>query len=580
MRKLFLFIGITVTLVFCNCTGKQVKASRNFAPMKRHFPYLIIPLCLLFAACQNNVSQIKVLHEATRLADSIPFEALIKLQEIKNVNRLNDATQAQYNLIFVKSMLRSGNRLASDSIVHATTRYYRDNNDSVNLYQSLYYHGIYHYWNAMRDSAVYYLDQAVKAIPASDDTDNKATYKRLEGYAHLSLGDAPAAVKVQKEGLEYARAVNDSISVIYSLLALGDAYKCNNESARSLDTYMQALDRVRENENPDHNMEVNILNAISALHESDNRVEEALFYINKSREIKRNRQDVPATNLYRAILFEKQNKPDSVRHYAQLAIKGNDQFVADLAYMLLSTSDAKKGRYAQALSHSKNSAQVFNTFLSGIRSGDMQQKYQKEKLENENNQLKIKQREHQLYLLVSTFLLLLMLVTIFAIRVHGRRKNEKIAAKNRMLRLKQENLLLKQQQEISALREKEAGLRESLFKRINFFHKLPSLQGDEHCNQKQGKIKITGADWQELINSIRDAYPTFLQKLKQRAPTLSDDDIRFCCLLKINVNMQDLSDIYCVSKAAITKRKYRLKTEKFQINDNTHNLDTILSRVN
>ncbi|WP_313382199.1 hypothetical protein [Proteiniphilum saccharofermentans] len=547
--------------------------------MKRLLLYLIIPLCLLFTACQNRKHHTEVLSEAARLSDSIPSQALMKLEEIKNVKRLSTPEQAEYNLIFIKSMLRSGNKLSSDSIIHATTQYYQEHNDSAGLHQALYYNGLYHYRNARHDSAVFYFDKAVKAVPAGNNNDPKAGYKRTAGYAYLYLEDAEAAVKTQKESLQYASASNDSLAVIYSLLSLADAYRYNKETDKSIRSYMQALDQVRDKGNRD--LEADILNIVSGVYESDNRIAEALHYKNLSQEIKRSRQDVPATNLYRAILFEKQNNPDSARHYAQLAIKGNDQFVADLAYQLLGIWDAREGRYTEALNHSKNSDRIFNSFLSGIHSGDMQQKYEKEKLENENNQLKIKQQEHQLYLLMSAFLLLLMLIAIYATRVHGRRKNEKVKAENKMLRLKQENLLLKQQQEISALREKEAVLRESLFKRINFFHKLPSLSGDEDLHhQKQGKIKITGDDWQELINGVRDAYPAFLQKLKQHAPTLSDDDIRFCCLLKINVNTRDLSDIYCVSKAAITKRKYRLKTEKFQINDNTQNLDTILSRIN
>ncbi|WP_298650268.1 hypothetical protein [uncultured Proteiniphilum sp.] len=546
--------------------------------MKRIFIYMIVLLCLLFTGCRNGLRHTEVLSEATRLSDSIPSQALMKLEEIKDVKRLNASEQAEYNLIFIKSMLRSGNKLPSDSIIHTTTQYYRNHNDSAGLHQALYYNGLYHYRNAMHDSAVLYFDKAIKAVPAGNDKDRKAGYKRTAGYSYLYLGDAEAAVKTQKEGLQYARATNDSLSVIYSLLSLADAYKYNKETEQSLETYMQALDRVREREERD--MEADILNIVSGIYESDNRIKEALSYKNKSQEIKRNRQDIPAVNLQRAILFGKQNMPDSARHYAQLSIKGDDQFVADLAYALLSISEAKEGRYTDALNLSKNSERIFNSFLSGVRSAEMQQKYEKEKLENENNQLKIKQKEHQFYLLVSAFLLLLMLIVLYVIRVNSRRKNEKAAHENRMLRLQQENLLLKQQQEISALREKEAVLRESLFRKINFFNKLPSLNREEHNHHdKQGKIKITPNDWQELISGIRDAYPEFLDKLKQHAPTLSDDDIRFCCLLKINVNMQDLSDIYCVSKAAITKRKYRLKTEKFHIVDNNVNLDALLQQM-
>jgi len=545
--------------------------------MKRIFIYMIAPLCLLFTDCRNGLRHTEVLSEAARLSDSIPSQALMKLEEIKDVKKLSASEQAEYNLIFMKSMLRSGNKLTSDSIIHTTTQYYRERNDSAGLHQALYYNGMYHYRNAMHDSAVLYFDKAVKAIPAGNDNDRKAGYKRTAGYSYLHLGDAKAAVKTQKEGLQYARAANDSLSVIYSLLSLADAYKYNKETAQSLETYMQALNRVRERENRD--MEADILNVVSGIYESDNRIKEALSFKNKAQEVKRNRQDIPAVNLQRAILFGKQNIPDSARYYAQLSIKGDDQFVADLAYTFLSLSEEKEGRYTDALNLSKNSERIFNSFLSGIHSADMQQKYEKEKLENENNRLKIKQREHQFYLLMSAFLLFLMLIVLYIIRVNNRRKNEKAAHENRMIRLQQENLLLKQQQEISALREKEAVLRESLFKRINFFHKLPSLNKEEKSNHEHEKIKITSNDWQELINGIRDAYPEFLDKLKQLVPSLSDDDVRFCCLLKINVNMQDLSDIYCVSKAAVTKRKYRLKTEKFRIADNSLNLDTILQQM-
>ncbi|WP_352423115.1 hypothetical protein [Proteiniphilum sp.] len=553
--------------------------------MKQLVPYLILLLCTLLMACQGKLRHEKVLDEAARLSDSIPSLALLKLEEIKDVKRLSEAAQAEYNLIYIKSMIRSGNKLSSDSIIHATTQYYLLRNDSANLYQSLYYNGMYHYRNATHDSVVYYFNQAIKAIPEDDDNGRKSSYKRTIGYAYLSLGDASTAIKTQEEALQYAHAANDSLQVVYSLLALGDAQSYNKETDKSIETYMQALHRTQEQGYQD--LEVTILNILSGVYESDNRIEEALHYKNQSQEVKRNRRDVPAANLYRAILFDKQNKPDSARQYAELSIKGDDPYVADLAYSFLRTSEAKKGHFIEALNLSKNSEQAFNSFLSKIRSDDMQQKYEKEKLENENNRLKIKQKEHQFYLLVSTFLLLLMAIGFYIIRVNNKRKNEKAAHEHRLLGLQQKNLLLKQQQEISALREKEALLRESLFKKINFFHKLPSLNTDNNTGKntdnnpdKQAKIKITDHDWQELIHGIRDAYPDFLDKLAEHAPTLSDDDVRFCCLLKININMQDLSDIYCVSKAAITKRKYRLKTEKFRIEDNSLNLDAILQKIN
>ncbi|MCE5179779.1 MAG: hypothetical protein LLF81_11640 [Porphyromonadaceae bacterium] len=547
--------------------------------MKQLLSYLIIPLSVLFTTCQNRGRCTEVLSKASLLSDSIPSLALVKLQEIKNVKRLDPEEQAEYNLIFIKSMLRADNKLPSDSIIQVTTKYYREQKDSINLHQSLYYNGVYHYRNAVYDSAKLYFNKAIDAIPPGNYNDRKSGYMRMIGYSFLYLGNTQAAVKTQIEGLQYARTAKDSLAVIHSLLGLADAYKYHKETEQSIDIYMQAIDRVKER--GDRDLEATILNIVSEINESDNRVKEALYYKNKSQQIKRNRQDIPAVNLRRAILFDKQNMHDSARYYAQLSIKGDDQYVSDLAYAFLSKLDVKQGRYTDALNLLKNSEQAFNSFLSGIHLAELQKKYETEKLENENNLLKIKQKEHQFYLLISVFLLLFMLIVLYIIRIRNRRKNEKAAHENLMLRLQQDNLLLTQQNEISALREKEAVLRESLFKKISFFNKIPSLNKEENDqSDKQGKIKINNNDWQEMTIGIRDAYPEFLDKLKQHAPTLSDDDVRFCCLLKINVSMQDLSDIYCVSKSAITKRKYRLKTEKFQIVDKILNLDTVLQDLN
>ena len=539
----------------------------------------IILICLTFAACNGNKRYAKYIDEADRLSDSIPYQALKKLEEIKNMKQLSEEQQHLRNFIYTKSITQTGNKLESDSITVALIRYYSQQNDSSKLHQSLFFNGFYHYQNMSYDSAVAYFDKAADAVPKENEVSTKSYYKRFAGASYLHLGNTQAAVTSQKEAVQIAYISNEYADVYRSLINLADAHKYNNDTDQSLEICRQALDLAKQNENIDN--EAYVLNLMSNIYERNNQNEEALHCINEAQKMKRNRNDVPAINLYRAILFDKQNMPDSAQYYAQLSIKGNDLYVADLAYLFLSTAEEKQGRYATALNLSKAGEQVFNQFLTGLRSTDMQQKYEQQKLENENNQLKIKQREHQFYLIITLFMLVLMMIAIYITRANNKRKNEKTAHKNRMLQLEHDNMLLKQQQEISALRAKEALLRESLFKRINFFHKLPSLRGEENDTpDKKAKIRITAQDWQELTNSIKDAYPNFLTKLDQLAPTLSDDDIRFCCLIKINVNMQDLSDIYCVSKAAITKRKYRLKTEKFNIDDSTINLDTILQEIN
>ena len=141
----------------------------------------------------------------------------------------------------------------------------------------------------------------------------------------------------------------------------------------------------------------------------------------------------------------------------------------------------------------------------------------------------------------------------------------------------QENLLLKQQEELSVLREKEALLREKdarmreeLFKRMNVFEKLSDTEKEKH-------IQLSDTDWKEIQLMLDSGYDDFTKKLRLQFPMLSEKDINFCCLVKINMSIQSLTDIYCISKNSISRRKLRLK-EKIGIEDGT-TLDEFLNCI-
>ena len=54
-------------------------------------------------------------------------------------------------------------------------------------------------------------------------------------------------------------------------------------------------------------------------------------------------------------------------------------------------------------------------------------------------------------------------------------------------------------------------------------------------------------------------YDNFTTRLRKQVTTLNTADLNFCCLLKINVSMQDLANIYCINKQSVSRRKQRIK---------------------
>ena len=68
--------------------------------------------------------------------------------------------------------------------------------------------------------------------------------------------------------------------------------------------------------------------------------------------------------------------------------------------------------------------------------------------------------------------------------------------------------MLKQQEELSALREKDARMREELFKRMNVFEKLSDTEKEKH-------IRLSDTDWKEIRLMLDSGYNDFNRKVIQ-----------------------------------------------------------------
>ena len=63
------------------------------------------------------------------------------------------------------------------------------------------------------------------------------------------------------------------------------------------------------------------------------------------------------------------------------------------------------------------------------------------------------------------------------------------------------------------------------------------------------------------MTMMDNQYDHFTLRLKKAVPALTTGDIQFCCLLKININMQDLANIYHINKESVSRKKQRVKAK-------------------
>ena len=81
-----------------------------------------------------------------------------------------------------------------------------------------------------------------------------------------------------------------------------------------------------------------------------------------------------------------------------------------------------------------------------------------------------------------------------------------------------------------------------------------------------GALHLSADDWQTLRNNTDACFDGFTRRLKAAWPQLNDEEIDFCCLVKMELPLAVLAEIYHIAKGSISRKKMRLK-EKIGITD-------------
>ena len=271
------------------------------------------------------------------------------------------------------------------------------------------------------------------------------------------------------------------------------------------------------------------------------------------------RSDIPYYNLVKGDFWMEMHESDSAMKHYRIATETGNGFIAVQAYERMGMLAKARQSEKEAFDMYRKAQRVRNDIYMSMDNKHNTQSFEDLKIKNQLNELKVERQRHVILILGLALLVLVLIGSFVFYLFHRKRMVERA-------RLMQENIMLKQQEELSILREKEALLREKdarmreeLFKRMNVFEKLSDTEKEKH-------IQLSDMDWKELQLMLDSGYNGFTQKLRARFPILSEKDINFCCLVKINMSIQNLTDIYCISKNSVSRRKLRLK-EKLGIGE-------------
>ena len=91
-----------------------------------------------------------------------------------------------------------------------------------------------------------------------------------------------------------------------------------------------------------------------------------------------------------------------------------------------------------------------------------------------------------------------------------------------------------------------------------------------------GHIDLNEKSWRLIEENTDLVLPRFTLQLRKKHPSLSDEDVRFCCLVAMRVPNPVIANIYGIASSSVAVRKQRMK-RKLEENLVNETLETYLS---
>ena len=306
------------------------------------------------------------------------------------------------------------------------------------------------------------------------------------------------------------------------------------------------------------------------------RYSDAIRCLDSIRDCRTSRSVIPHYCLAKGNLFAMTGQTDSAVRYYEFAVSSLNRWVAGVAARRLEALYASHGKDSLSYSMALKADKLLRSEIQKEEYAEGRENYEREKMQNELNRLRIdKQRQEIILLSLGLGVVLIVFAFYFAWQ-RRKRMTDRLLLQEKTVRLEQTQQLLAQAKELTRLREKESELRESLFRRMKSFHKIPSLEDGPEEQGDSLRIALSDEEWEDIRLTIDKSYDNFTQRLRQHFPALSEKEINFCCLVKIGVSIKDLSDIYCISRTSVSRKKQRVKRDKLGLTAEDETLDSFL----
>lgn len=583
---------------------------------------LIISIITSLISCTHNKNYTTTFQPELAKAEAImyryPDSALHILQGIQPDNPSDNEQYATWALLMTQAQYK--NQIEqSDSLINIAYSYFINQDNAQRKALALYYKGILcHESHHAEDALSFYLE-ATTEIEKTNDYQLGFLINSEIGLMYLYRKLNDYAMEYFEKAHHNAELSNNQTYIAFSFIYIARAFSQKKQYNKAIEYYEKAIKIGQVNNYP--TILASAMNETSFLFLKTGENKKALQYAKDCIKIKKTDQRIFSLgDTYRYLKMY-----DSAYFYLNQACLSPNIHTARSAYQALYYISQEEKDYKKAVEYSNKLWFYQDSIGKTDRNKaliEMQEKYDQQKIINENNLSQIKKdriiRNVLIALIILSFIIAITnylyqrkivsqkqeilekeeKIRYFTMKIH---ENETLINRNKMRieeltiqmegsqeikeqwkeqnkirqEIQQQNEMLKLennklQNHISnyaqSLKEKSKELEamEHLSEENQYLHKREAFLCNQLINQTElfNKLKTTkyidDQLWQEIKEKIDLLFDNYTKRLYHQIPSLTDGDIQICCLIKLRFSNGDIA-MLAISPTSVSKRKLRLK---------------------
>lgn len=549
----------------------------NFGTMRYKHIISIVLWSMFLVACGSDR---RVALAEKLMAEKETDSAIAVMQEIKEPqNNLADRDYALYALLLSEAMHRKQQLNAeTDTLLLPAIKYFSGSGDSLYAERALY-------CKAHLDRRLYRMKDAMqsflKALLFLQGSGNDEQLYRVNtwlGVVCLNQEEYEGKMRYSKEALKAALRMDNLFYKNLALCDIATGYYFLNRLDSALYYAQAAYDAAIADSLP--SQLPHVYTDLGSIYAKMGENGKALEYIDKAIGLRPRKDTLAILGLYadKVDLFGKLGQYDSAYHYFRKAVASPNLATQADAYNHMSGAYYKMGRCNEAYSLLLRFTELADSVRKQRHTAEviaLQELYKHEQLSVENLYWRTQAAERQsnVYLMATLSLLSLWIAsTIYFFYWRNRRR---LVEQQHQLASQQEELHHQRQvttenlQRMDEMEQKETRLKETFFRRLN--------QRIVQEIEKGSNILLSDDDWEDIVQNADIIFDNFTRRLQQHYPALNKEDLRYCCMVKMQLSQLEMSQIMHLEKDSVKKRLKRIRMEKMKA-DSGVTLEELLRR--